>query len=71
MTKFNKQQSLEALQERRRMTFEVENSVFIEEPQFPRELTLDINNRCNHKCFFCANPKIEHYDQLDIKLILK
>ena len=68
MTKFNKQRSLEALQERRRMTFEVENSVFIEEPEFPRELTLDINNRCNHKCFFCANPKIEHYDQLDIKL---
>ena len=68
MTEFNKQQSLEALQERRRMTFDVEDSVFIEEPQFPRELTLDINNRCNHKCFFCANPKIEHYDQLDIDL---
>ena len=28
-------------------------------PTFPREITLDINNRCNHKCYFCANIKIE------------
>ena len=68
MSEFNKKKSIEALEERRKMTFEVDDGVLVEKPNFPRELTLDINNRCNHKCFFCANPKIEHYDQLDHEL---
>ncbi len=55
----------DSLEKRRNMTFDVKSSLFTLVPPFPREITLDINNRCNHKCFFCANPKIEHYDKLD------
>ena len=55
----------ESLEKRRKMTFDAKHDIYQEIPPFPREITLDINNRCNHKCFFCANPKIEHYDKLD------
>ena len=41
-----------SLEERRKMTFEVDKSIFVETPTISREITLDINNRCNHKCFF-------------------
>jgi radical SAM protein with 4Fe4S-binding SPASM domain len=58
----------ESLEKRRKMTFEVKSNIYQEIPPFPREITLDINNRCNHKCFFCANPKIEHYDILDTSI---
>ena len=58
----------ESLENRRKMTFEVKSDIYQEIPPFPREITLDINNRCNHKCFFCANPKIEHYDKLDANI---
>ncbi|MCX6077373.1 MAG: radical SAM protein [Campylobacterales bacterium] len=27
-------------------------------PPFPREIFLEVNNTCNHKCFFCANEKM-------------
>jgi len=54
-----------SLEERRKLTFQVKKEIFSKIPPFPREITLDINNRCNHKCYFCANPKIEHYDSLD------
>ena len=57
-----------SLENRRKMTFEVEETIFKDVPPFPREITLDINNRCNHKCFFCANPKIKNYNQLDLDL---
>ena len=57
-----------SLSKRRNLTFKVSPNLYTETPPFPREITLDINNRCNHKCFFCANPKIQHYDSLDIKV---
>ena len=50
------------------MTFNMEKNNHKENPPFPREIILDINNRCNHKCYFCANPKIEKYDSLDFNL---
>ncbi len=68
MNNVNKNKWSASLEKRRQMTFKVEKSVFSDVPPFPREITLDINNRCNHKCFFCANPKIENYDQLDLEL---
>ena len=63
-----KEQWIKSLEKRRSMTFDVNASLFQEKPPFPREITLDINNRCNHKCYFCANPKIEHYTSLDTDL---
>lgn len=59
----------ESLENRRKMTFEADANIYTSLPPFPREITLDINNRCNHKCFFCANPKIEHYDSLDTEVV--
>ena len=61
-----------SLENRRNLTFKVDKKNFDSEaPDFPRELILDINNRCNHKCYFCANPKIEKYDSLNFDLALK
>ena len=61
-----------SLENRRSLTFKLDKKNFDSEvPDFPRELVLDINNRCNHKCYFCANPKIEKYDSLDFDLALK
>ena len=60
-----KEQWSESLKKRRSMTFDVDKRLYTAIPPFPREITLDINNRCNHKCYFCANPKIEHYDILE------
>jgi len=61
-----------SLEERRKLTFKLDNQNFNSEvPDLPRELVLDINNRCNHKCYFCANPKIEKYDSLNFDLALK
>tara|TARA_Y100000816_G_scaffold266208_1_gene226597 strand:- start:4037 stop:5056 length:1020 start_codon:yes stop_codon:yes gene_type:complete len=68
MGKINKKDWAESLENRRKLTFQVKKDIYSEVPPFPREITLDINNRCNHKCFFCANPKIEHYDKLDTDL---
>ena len=58
----------DSLKKRRDMTFKMEQENYKENPPFPRELILDINNRCNHKCYFCANPKIEKYEKLDFAL---
>ena len=63
-----KKKSIESLKKRRSLTFDVKKENYISTPPFPRELTLDINNRCNHKCYFCANPKIKNYASLDIDL---
>lgn len=59
------------LQERRDLTFAVElnESKFVPVPPFPREIVIDINNRCNHRCYFCANPKIEKYAALDTDIV--
>ena len=66
----NKKKYSNSLENRRKLTFNVKQNLYKELPPFPREITLDINNRCNHKCFFCANPKIEHYDKLDTDLAI-
>ena len=57
-----------SLELRKKLTFKSKKDIFLVNPPFPREITLDINNRCNHKCYFCANPKIREYDALDLKL---
>jgi len=67
-TSSEKEQWIKSLEKRRSMTFDVDANLFQTRPPFPREITLDINNRCNHKCYFCANPKIEHYASLDTDL---
>lgn len=64
-----KNNKVKSLQKRRKLTFLVESEVFCENPPFPRELTIDINNRCNHKCYFCANTKIKKYASLDTDII--
>ena len=56
---------------RKKLTFKASEDIYSLTPPFPREITLDINNRCNHKCYFCANPKIREYDALDLKLAFK
>jgi radical SAM protein with 4Fe4S-binding SPASM domain len=61
----------DSLNKRRDSTFKLDQKNYSEDAQFPRELILDINNRCNHKCYFCANPKIEKYDALNFELALK
>ena len=49
--------------------FNIDEDLYGLNPPFPREITLDINNRCNHKCYFCANPKIKHYQSLETNLV--
>ena len=63
MAEENKKKWSDSLEKRRNMTFDVKSSLFRLVPPFPREITLDINNRCNHKCFFCA-----HYIKISIKI---
>ena len=64
----DKEKWTESLQKKRNLTFDVDDNLLELNPPFPREIDLDINNRCNHKCYFCANPKIEHYDSLETDL---
>jgi radical SAM protein with 4Fe4S-binding SPASM domain len=59
---------VESLKKRRNLTFSSDKDIYKMIPPFPREITLDINNRCNHKCYFCANPKIEKYHSLETDL---
>jgi len=44
-------------------------------PPFPKELYLEVNSSCNHKCFFCANIKMSRSkefidDELAKKIML-
>ena len=64
----DKEQWVEVLEERRRLTFKIDGDLNQLNPPFPREITIDINNRCNHVCYFCANPKIEHYASIETDL---
>ena len=57
-----------ALADRRKMTFMPDEDYYSINPPFPREITIDINNRCNHTCYFCANNKIEHYAAIETNL---
>ena len=50
------------------MTFMPDEDYYSINPPFPREITIDINNRCNHTCYFCANNKIEHYAAIETNL---
>jgi len=68
---YKKEEFAKALDVRKKMTFKASEEIYNLTPPFPREITLDINNRCNHKCYFCANPKIREYDALDIDLAFK
>ena len=36
----------------------VKGAVYEKAPPFPRELYLELNNTCNHTCFFCSNEKM-------------
>jgi organic radical activating enzyme len=36
----------------------VKGAIYEEIPPFPRELFLELNNTCNHTCFFCSNEKM-------------
>ena len=71
MTKFyppyKKEVFEKSLELRKKLTFKSEKDIFVSTPPFPREITLDINNRC----YFCANPKIRKYDALDLDLAFK
>lgn len=40
-------------------------------PNFPREVFFDVSNACNHKCFFCSNPKITAKANLDKDLAFR
>jgi radical SAM protein with 4Fe4S-binding SPASM domain len=75
MTKFyppyKKEVFAQALEKKREKTFNTPEDIYSLTPPFPKEIHLDINNRCNHKCYFCANPKIREYDSLDLKLAFK
>ncbi len=59
---------VDRIKNKRGLTFKAPEDLYTLTPPFPREITLDINNRCNHKCYFCANPKIRKYDSLDLNL---
>ena len=66
-----KEEFAKSLNLRKKLTFKASVDIYSLTPPFPREITLDINNRCNHKCYFCANPKIRKYDALDLQLAFK
>jgi len=36
----------------------VKGAIYEKDPPFPRELYLELNNTCNHTCFFCSNEKM-------------
>jgi len=59
----------ELLEERRSLTFSIDSKLLQITPPFPREITIDINNRCNHKCYFCANTKIKNFTSLDTNIV--
>ncbi len=66
-----KEEFARSLENRKSLTFKSSKDIYSLTPPFPREITLDINNRCNHKCYFCANPKIREYDALNLELAFK
>lgn len=33
-------------------------AVYREQPPFPRNMLIEVTNRCNHKCIFCAHKKM-------------
>ena len=49
-----KDEFAKSLNLRKKLTFKASEDIYSLTPPFPREITLDINNRCNHKCYFCA-----------------
>ena len=65
----DKEKWTEYLQKKRNLTFDIDDNLLELNPPFPREINFDLNNRCNHKCYFCANTKIEHYDSLETDLV--
>jgi radical SAM protein with 4Fe4S-binding SPASM domain len=39
-------------------------------PPLPKKISIEINNSCNHKCFFCPNPTMERSRQvMDTELL--
>ena len=53
----DKEQWIKILREKRRSTFTDNKNLYQSIPPFPKEIHLDINNRCNHKCFFAQIRK--------------
>jgi radical SAM protein with 4Fe4S-binding SPASM domain len=40
-----------------------------ENPPFPKEIFLDLTSFCNHKCVFCANPKISNKKTMEEEMV--
>ena len=55
---YKKEVFINSLNKRKELTFKASESIYTLTPPFPREITLDINNRCNHKCYFCFKNKM-------------
>jgi pyruvate-formate lyase-activating enzyme len=49
-----------------------EATTFTQRPPFPRNIMVELTNACNHKCIFCANPKMEReVGRIDPKLLTR
>lgn len=50
----------------------VKGAVYEIRPPFPKEIYLELNNTCNHKCFFCSNEKMTRSNkQMPLRLVEK
>ncbi len=50
----------------------VKGAIYEETPPFPKELYLELNNTCNHTCFFCSNEKMTRSNkQMPFSLVEK
>ena len=56
---YKKEVFINSLNKRKELTFKASESIYTLTPPFPREITLDINNRCNINAIFALTRRYE------------
>jgi MoaA/NifB/PqqE/SkfB family radical SAM enzyme len=44
---------------RHRRTTRLPQDRYVDRPTFPTRMMVEVTNACNHRCYFCANPRME------------
>lgn len=52
-------ESLKSEVARHRRTFQLPDNLYCERPPFPSRMMIEVTNACNHRCLFCANPRMD------------
>ncbi|MBF0155163.1 MAG: radical SAM protein [Magnetococcales bacterium] len=58
----------ETIKERKRQAV---TAKYQEDPDFPREILIDITSHCDHSCAFCANSKLPKRRAMDPELVVR